>query len=253
MILLIEEKINEIPVLEVVQLELKEEKLPAVFYYHGFYGEKISSLTLAYKIAAKGYRVIMPDAYYHGDRKQDVKENVLNLAFWDIVEHNIKEFETLTSHYVSEQLIDENRIGVGGTSMGGITSYGLLATYPNIKVATILMGTAYMQDYAQKLIDVYNKNNTEKIPEQRLEEVMQQVAGYDLSRAMTRLNERPLLIWHGEKDEVVPFAYSPKFYEQAKSLYSNQTHLKFVREKDRSHHISRLSMREAAKWFEKYL
>src|SRR5699024_7154899 len=163
MILLIEDKINEIPILQVVKAENESQSLPTLVYYHGFYGEKISSLTLAYKIANLGYRVILPDALYHGDRKHHISDVDLDLSFWEIVTNNVNEFKVIKDYYIEHQLSDPQRFGVGGTSMGGITTYALLSVYPEIKAAAVLMGTAYAEDYAQKLIDEFNRLNEKQI------------------------------------------------------------------------------------------
>src|SRR5690606_23869380 len=61
-------KANDVPLLHVAKETVRNQPLPTVIYYHGFNGEKESSLTLAYKIAEKGLRVILPDAPLHGER-----------------------------------------------------------------------------------------------------------------------------------------------------------------------------------------
>src|SRR5699024_11278217 len=53
MIQLIKDTIEDIPVLHVVQEGMHQQALPTVIYYHGYNGEKISSLTLAYMMAEK--------------------------------------------------------------------------------------------------------------------------------------------------------------------------------------------------------
>lgn len=253
MINLIHELIEEIPVLHVVQASLQEEELPTVFYLHGYNGEKISSLTQAYMLAEKGYRVILPDAIHHGERKQGLGNTELQLAFWDIVVQSIHELDVLKNNLTRRGYTLEDRIGVAGTSMGAITTYGAVATYDWITAAASLMGTAYMTDYAKGLIGYYNQSESTPVSEKDATRVLDMLQPYDLSLQHDKLHQRPLLIWHGEADEVVPYLHSPKMYEQIKAYYDDISRLRFVGEKGRSHHISRLSMKETTDWFIRFV
>ena len=246
MIQIIKERIDTIPMLHVVKAELHNQALPTMIYLHGYNGEKISSLTLAYKIAEKGYRVILPDCLYHGDRNENKTQTELDLAFWEIVVHTIKEIPF--SKDASGKGYSNENIGLGGTSMGGIITYGALRQYEWIKAAAVLMGTAYMSDYAKQLIKQFNKMNTYQITEEEKQEVTKLISPFDLSLQPDALHERPLLIWHGEDDQVVPYQYSPSFYESIKHDYHDKGQIRFVSEKGRSHHVSRLAMNEAASW-----
>lgn len=253
MINVIHETIEDIPVLHVVQDSLHNQALPTVFYLHGFNGEKISSLTLAYMLAEKGFRVVLPDAIHHGERKQGLKDSELQLAFWDVVVQSIKELEILKNNLIHRQYTLKDHIGVGGTSMGAITTYGALAAYDWIQAAASLMGTAYLTDYAKVLITHYNQTATTPAPEEEVERVLAMLQSYDLSLQQEKLNQRPLLIWHGEADEVVPHQHSSQLYEQIKGDYKDTSVLRFISEKGRAHHISRLSMRETTDWLTRFI
>ena len=253
MIHIMNKRINSIPVLEVVQADKANKALPTVIYYHGFTGEKESSLTIAYKIAQNGQRVILPDSYLHGERHDSSVKADLELSFWNIVMKNINELKEIKTYLLEHKLADSDRIGIGGTSMGGITTYGALRTYPWIKAAVVLMGTAKMTDYAKMLIDHYNKQNETPIKQETADEVLDMLQGYDISLDPEMLHSRPLFIWHGEEDKVVPFKLSKMFYEEIEYLYKKNDHIKFLPEKNRSHHISKTSIAETAKWFQTFL
>lgn len=253
MINIYEEKIGEIPVLQVVLSDKVKEPLPTVVYYHGFRGEKDSSLTLAYKLAISGYRVILPDSPLHGNRRKNLTEKELNLSFWDIVLANIEELQHIKTYLEKETLLLSGRIGVGGTSMGGITTFAALKKYDWIKVGAALMGTPELCKFANNLIDEFNKVHDEKITEEVRKEVVEKLEKYDLSSEPGKLQNRPLFIWHGEDDKVVPPEHSESFYQHVKNTYKNKDLVHFILEKGRSHHISRLSIQEATNWFKKYL
>jgi len=245
--------INKIPVLDVFQSEHTNRPLPTVVYYHGYNGEKESSLTIAYKLAEKGMRVILPDSHLHGERKESLSQIELDLLFWEIVIQNIKEFEQITEYLIEQKLTIPNRIGVGGTSMGGITTFGALKNYEWINSAAVLMGSPKMTEYASMLIEQFNDANEEKISKEESEEALAKLKPYDISLQPELLNNRPLFIWHGEEDQVVPFEYSKAFYKEIKQMYDIPNKLKFLNEEGRAHHISRLSIAETAAWFHSHL
>src|SRR5690625_2069804 len=242
-----------IPVLSVVQADKKDKALPTIVYYHGFNGEKESSLTLAYKIAENGFRVILPDSYLHGERRSDISQTEIDLAFWEIVMKNITELDEIKTYLEENNLLENGKIGIGGTSMGGITTYGALKQYDWVKAAAILMGTPKMVEYAGVLIDRFNETNKEKIPTTEKDEVIEHIKEFDLSLHPEQLQNRPILIWHGDKDQIVPISHSETFYEMMKEQYDYEENVKFVLEKGRSHHISKLSMEETAAWFNQHL
>src|SRR5690625_5847769 len=71
------------------------------------------------------------------------------------------------------------------------------------------------------------------------DEVISQLYGqleqYDLSMQIEKLNDRPLLFWHGDNDAVVPFDHSYTFYDEAKEYYQNQGNIHFIKEANRGH------------------
>ena len=82
--IILKRSVNQIPVLEVVLKELREERIPVVIYYHGWQTSKELVLTQGRKIAQQGIRVILPDAMNHGERKQPVS-SIPSYTFWDSI------------------------------------------------------------------------------------------------------------------------------------------------------------------------
>lgn len=241
--------IDHIPLLQVVQAKKADLALPTVIYFHGFYGEKENGLTIAYKIAENGFRVLLPDSHLHGERSNKLSQVELDLSFWDIVIRNIKELDVLKKYLTDEGLAIADRIGIGGTSMGGITTYGALKRHDWIKAAVVLMGTPKMTVFAKHLIDEFNEGNEKQISETEAEEAIQVLEAYDISLQPDRISDRPVFIWHGDKDAVVPFQHSVEFMEQAGS----NERITFLPEKGCGHYVSKLAIKETATWFETYL
>ena len=87
-------KIGNIPVLEVVPEEMIYEPLPLIIYYHGWQTSKELVLTQGRKLAREGFRVVLPDAANHGERKTQLSE-IPSLTFWQSIQTNLFEFSYL--------------------------------------------------------------------------------------------------------------------------------------------------------------
>ncbi|UJL47610.1 prolyl oligopeptidase family serine peptidase [Virgibacillus sp. NKC19-16] len=245
--------IHTIPSLVVVDTEKQNQALPILTYFHGFTSAKEMNLPLAYLLAAKGYRVVLPDSQYHGEREREISSTKRQISFWDIVMQNVEELQTIKDFFHQKGLILDNRFGVAGTSMGGITTSAALTQYPWIKAAAVLMGSPKITTYAKTLVDSFKKMGDLPITEEMIGSLYKQLVHYDLSTQAEKLKERPLLFWHGENDGVVPFDHSYTFYEEARELYENSENIRFLKETNRDHKVSRYAILETVKWFEKHL
>ncbi|WP_044748729.1 esterase [Bacillus alveayuensis] len=255
MVVIQNEKIAHIPVLHVVKEEKRYEKLPLIIFIHGFTSAKEHNLHFGYLLAEAGYRVILPDALYHGEREEKVTEQELQFSFWNIVLNEIEEIAKIKDELASRHIIDEQRIGLAGTSMGGITTFGALTQYPWIKAAVSLMGTPCYEIFFQLQIDEIRKRGYQlPLSEEELQKEKERLAAYDLSLQPEKLKGRPLFIWHGQLDQVVPYHYTYEFYEKIKPLYAqNEAHLKFISDAKAGHKVTREAFLETVNWFEKYV
>lgn len=244
MIKICKEKIHHIPCLFVTLESKKDQALPTVVYYHGFNGEKEANLTIAYKLAEKGFRVVLPDSLYHGERKVEMSQTAKDMEIWNIVLTNLNDLQMIKHHLDAKNLLLNERFGLAGTSMGGITTSAALVKYDWIKVASVVMGTPKMVDYAEMLIDVVNEKHPDAVSDAERVEVIQQLVSYDLSKHPEKASQRPILFWHGEKDNVVPASHVIEFVNEMKA-----DNIRFVKEPGRMHHVSRLAMKETVNWF----
>src|SRR5699024_2988148 len=105
---------------------------------HGFTSAKEHNLPFAYLLATKGYRVILPDSKHHGEREGNITVEKRELSFWNIVLQNINDLNTLKNALDEMDLILNNRIGIAGTSMGGITAASALTQYDWIQSSAVL-------------------------------------------------------------------------------------------------------------------
>lgn len=186
------EQLAGIEVLHAVPAGKQQEKLPVVFFYHGFTSSKLVYSYFAVALAQAGMRVIMPDADRHGARFNG-DDNARLYQFWSILKSNIDEFSPLHQALSERYPVDEQRVAVGGASMGGMTALGIMARYSQVSCAACLMGSGYFISLGQTLFPP------------RAEEMasLNALADYDISSRLENLANRPLLLWHGEEDDVV--------------------------------------------------
>lgn len=253
MIGIYKENIHSIPSLIVIDTKSENKALPIVTFYHGFTSAKEHNLPLAYLLAEKGFRVVLPDSKYHGERETEISKLRKQISFWDIVIQNVEEVDSIKAYFAEKELLLDNRFGLAGTSMGGITTSAALTKYPWVKTAVVLMGSPKITTYAKTLVNSFRKMGNLPVSEDTIDELYKQIELYDLSKQMEKLKQRPLLFWHGENDAVVPFDHSFTFYEEAAILYENPDNIRFIKESNRDHKVSRYAVLETVKWFEKHL
>ncbi|WP_249870131.1 esterase [Oceanobacillus saliphilus] len=253
MIGIYKEKIQSIPCLIILDNDKKDQALPTVTFYHGFTSAKEHNLPLAYLLAEKGYRVILPDSMYHGEREPDVPTLKKQISFWEIVMQNVQELQMIKNYLDENQLLLDERFAVAGTSMGGITTSAALTQYPWIKTAAILMGSPKITTFAKTLVESFKKMGNLPVTDEMIESMYERLEEMDLSLQPEKLHERPLLFWHGENDSVVPFDHSYTFFEEAIELYTNKENIRFIKEPNTDHKVTRYAVLETVKWFDTHL
>ena len=204
--------LGTLPILEVVAHENRNKKLPLIVYYHGWQSSKELNLTQARYLAREGFRVLLPDAMNHGDRKQPVSK-IPSLTFWQSIQSNLFEFGFILDHFRKIGVVADV-IGVGGTSMGGMTTCALLTHHPEIKAAACVMGSPKPVAYKER-IQHFAREYDRYLPED-YDELVNWIPAYDLSLHPETLAGRPLLIWHGTADTVVPYDHVAQFMQEQK-------------------------------------
>lgn len=255
MVVIENEWIEGIPLLHVVEQENRTKKLPLVIFIHGFTSVKERNLHYAYLLADAGFRVILPEALYHGERIQGLTAADLYTRFWEIVLTTIEEVNIVKEYYDKKGLILASEIGVAGTSMGGIATLGALTQYPWIKAAVSLMGMPSYEKFSRWQIEQLKKRGVAiHFTEAQINEQLEAIRKYDLSLQPEKLANRPLLFWHGKKDPMVPYPLTYEFYETIKDGYKhNKEKLKFITEDHAGHNVSLAGVSGTIEWFKRYL
>lgn len=255
MVIIKNEWIKGIPLLHVVKKEGNSEKLPLIIFLHGFTSAKEHNLHYAYLLAEKGFRVILPESLFHGEREKGLSEKDLYPHFWEIVLTTIHEMDFIKEYFVQEGMADQSRIGIAGTSMGGIVTLGALTQYPWIKAAVCLMGMPAYEQFSLWELDQFRKQGlTIPFTEEQIADQLSIIRDYDLSLHPEKLRKRPLLFWHGKNDLLVPYTFASQFFESIKDDYKEiPGKIEFITDVHAGHKVSREGLKATVDWFEKYL
>jgi len=195
MIELTTQRLGEHEILHAFPVGMREKPLPVVIFYHGFTSSKLVYSYFAVALAQAGFRVVMPDAPDHGARFSGNEQARLG-QFWPILYGNLVEFNGLRDALYQAGWVADDRLGVAGASMGGMAALGIMARHPEVKCVGSLMGSGYFTTLAHTLFP----------PLKDIDKTVSQLADWDVTHALPRLADRPLLLWHGEADDVVPAA-----------------------------------------------
>ncbi|MFL2104113.1 prolyl oligopeptidase family serine peptidase [Desemzia sp. FAM 23991] len=202
-----------LPLLEIAPEATFSEKLPTVFFYHGWTNVKESSLVNGYELAKRGFRALLPEAHLHGERKTDESTNG-NVDFWNVVVHNLSEINTIKEYYVEQQLTDPDRIGVSGLSMGGITTSAMLTQFPWIKAAGVLMGTPSPISFSKWILNSpWTEGLDIELTEEQINQMTDPLKAISLALQPEKIAGRPVYFWHGTKDELVPYSLTNEFIQ----------------------------------------
>ncbi|MCE9991234.1 esterase [Enterobacter asburiae] len=172
-----------------------EQPLPTVVFYHGFTSSKLVYSYFAVALAQAGFRVVMPDAPDHGARFAGDEEARLG-QFWQILHGNLVEFAALRDALHQAGLVADSRLAVAGASMGGMTALGIMTRHPEVKSVACLMGSGYFTSLAKTLFPPREQDDVNA--------VLAPLAEWEVTHALPKLADRPLFLWHGEADDVVP-------------------------------------------------
>jgi len=220
---------------------LRDTPLPTLFFYHGFLSSKLVYSYFAVALAQAGFRVIMPDADQHGARFNGDESQRLG-QFWEILKTNIDEFSLLHQLATEKAWIADDNVAVAGASMGGMTALGIMAQHPEVRAVACLMGSGYFTSLADTLFPPTAEHK---------QQVIAGLASYDVEHQLARLGDRPLLLWHGEEDDVVPVTETQRLQT---ALVTSQLdkQLTYLLEPGVKHRITPLALSATTAFFEKH-
>ena len=223
-----------------------KEKYPTLVYYHGWSSNKRFQRFKANVLASYGFQVLVPDAINHGERNpvEFEKEGALEKYLLETVYHSIEEAPILIKYISNLEETDQNRIGVMGTSMGGLISSGVFTQHQIFKTLVVFNGAS-----AWHKLESFDQS--EKLEEYK--EYKEKLAIYDPVKNLDSLNERPILLLHGDIDTSIPIEVQQYFYDKALNYYNDERKLRLIEIPRMDHYISTGMLENAVAFNKDYL
>lgn len=238
-----------VPALHAVPAGAYGSPLPTVLFFHGYTSSKELNAYFALMLAEAGMRAVLPDAEGHGARFDGDEARRLT-RFWDILKSNIDEMPEYRRDLADRGLIADGRIAVAGASMGGFATLGGVARWDWLRAGAAYMGSGYFMTLSRTLyppIDPMPAADADAFATR-----MAPLADYDISDRLEALADRPLFVWHGAKDEVVPYAESDRLLADLRSR-GLADRLTFVRDRLAGHKVTMTAAEAGVAYFRQVL
>lgn len=185
---------------EAVPAGLRDSALPVLYVLHSFGVSKELVAYFGLMGAQRGFRVILPEAPGHGARAIDAALRALR--FWDILCDYVDELGQL--HRALQPRLMGAPVAVAGTSMGAFAALAATVRHDFVAATAAYMGTAWFQEAARSIFPPLGRWAPDLVADHAAR--LSRLPGYDPARDLPALAARPLYLWHGARDEVVPVA-----------------------------------------------
>ncbi|GMY17609.1 putative esterase yitv [Fagus crenata] len=272
---------GRLPVLILSMKENNHQRKPAVVFLHSTNKAKEWLRPLLEAYASRGYVAIAIDSRYHGERasskttyrdalisswkKGDTMPFIFDTA-WDLIK--------LADYLTQREDIDPARIGITGESLGGMHAWFGAAADTRYAVVVPIIGVqgfhwAIENDKWQGRVDSLKPLFEEAridlgksaIDKEVVEKVWDRIAPglashFDSPYTIPAIAPRPLLILNGAEDPRCPLA-GVKIPESRAHKAYGEAHcsdkFKFIAQPGIGHQMTRLMVKEASDWFERFL
>ena len=108
----------------------------------------------------------------------------------------------LRAAIAEENWLLDDRLAVGGASMGAMTALGITARHPTVKCTASMMGSGYFTSLARSLFPPLIPETAAQ--QNEFNNIVAPLAEWEATNHLEQLGDRPLLLWHGLDDDVVP-------------------------------------------------
>ncbi len=232
---------------------------PVVVVHHGFASSKHGSnrcyVALAECLAKNGIATIRFDFRGSGDSEGTLTD----LSFTDLVSDSVSVLESIESI----EGINCERIGLFGASLGGAIAVFAAARFAKVNAlalwAPVASGELWYRDFLMRHPEYVHVNPSQALSSYRgiqlsdaFRDEFKQMYAY---KTAGELNDVPLLVMQGEKDETVSINHLEAFRQ---SCATCESPVRFVKYPDGEHSLGFSSdfngaLEETKQWFEDYL
>ena len=189
------------------------QRLPVVFFLHGFGGSKDDGRAIGALLAQAGIRAVCVDLYMHGDHRDPVPFP----GMFPIVQHTVDDLRRLIARFREDA---QDRIGVVGVSMGALVTFYLAANEPAVQTAVSLIGNPDFEANFQHLTEIDKDLKWISLNNKPLWDAMIAMGkAMNPKERLDAFHPRPLLMINGRHDPFVDPKHSLELYERLRPLY----------------------------------
>jgi uncharacterized protein len=215
---------------------------PAAIILHGYGADKTDLLPFGEYLAERGFLVLLPDAWGHGERiaaHGPSYMNTLSVEFIaETVIRTVDDVKACLDYLGARPDVRADSISVGGFSMGA--GVALMAGLRDARVAAVVsMAGASPQDLLALRLPGLPPPG---------EELQRWAAGQDLAHDLEGFAPRPLLLIHGRQDDMVSPQASQRIYDTALPFYGDCPERLTLKWYDVSHMITVPMIVDAVEW-----
>jgi dienelactone hydrolase len=215
---------------------------PGAILQHGYASEKGALLPFARHLAARGFVVLLADAWGHGERFPTSGPNWMTDMHADyameVVRHTVDDVRTALDTLAGQPDVRQDALLVGGFSLGSVVT--LIAATEDSRVAGMaaLAGAALPDLLGIKFFNV-------RPP---AEATMAYGETHDAAARIAAFAPRPLLLSHGRHDDLIPVTGAIRLYEQARAAYVAHPDRLALKLYDHRHDVSEQQVRDAVEF-----
>ncbi len=215
---------------------------PAAIIQHGYGADKTDLLPLGEYLAERGFVVLLPDAWGHGERMPLHGPSYLNTHSPDFIAEtvmrSVEDVKACLDYLSALPDVRADAISVGGFSMGA--GIALMTGLSDARAAAIVsLAGASPQDLLSLRLPGLPPPG---------EELQRWAAEQDLASALATFAPRPLLLMHGRQDDMVPPQASQRIYDTALPFYRDHPERLLLKWYDVSHMITVPMIVDAVDW-----
>ena len=243
----------------IVHRPLVKTPCPAVFFCHGFAGNKCGKdriyVNLSTALSQAGIASLRIDFRGCGDSEGDITETTIKSELDDAL---------LGLHYLeSLPFIDKSRIGILGRSLGGAIAVLATTHYPKTKSLALWAPLFHAEQWEKEWIRAQEKMKN-NIPAHQAIRINGQIAGEEfvhqifkmrIEDELKKLNHVPLLHVHGERDAIIKIDHADHYM---RCRHNSDAKSEFIRLPHGDHDfapvdVQKHAIEETCRWFKETL
>lgn len=215
---------------------------PAALIQHGYGAEKADLLPLASMLAAHGFVSLLPDAWGHGERFPASGPNWMNQLsadyFLTVLRHTVGDLGEALTTLLAQPDVRADATIIAGFSMGAMAAMVVGTEDPRVAGLVSAAGSP--------LPDMVGVSLFGSAPPSA--ENVAWASQHDAAANVGRLAAKPLLLQHGDIDDMVPMRGTLRMYEAAQPLYAANPDRLTLQTYHHSHLVTEQQLRDAVQW-----